>query len=432
MSWYLVLILGIATLFYAAFPAIGAFMVRGQWRTFRRIVTAASRYPTATPSAAGRERAASVGLFRFFGTLEAIQGDDRIWITNGRFSVAADLRGVRVYLIPEGEEDGRTSGGGGREAAEASGAESEARGRESADARGAESGGALRSVPWSRIFSLPEGTPIFVGGALFAEEGRAVFRAHGRTPLLVVIHDCPRESIVSRAIGSGRQRNEYMNAFTLPSVAIGALSLVLLALSLLSAPALRIIALIALTAGLAPISPFLPPGFPLYFAYRSSWKKARLMRAQRDIVRLPLRYFPAIPFNGRSRRATLLPDMEPYLMVRGTLETGGAGVMLSEGVPIRLPSGITRLQFDLPGVKEKDGAECVVFAAYREDGETIRLQKPDDPMAEQVLVQGDPETISLLSERIARRYTVVSGIYISLNLVVNVPLLFLVLSLVIR
>jgi hypothetical protein len=442
MSWYLVLILGIATLFYAAFPAIGAFMVRAQWRTFRRIVTDASRYPTATPSAAGRERAASVGLFRFFGTLEAIQGDDRIWITNGRFSVAADLRGVRVYLIPEGEEDGRTSGEDAiAESAEARGAESarardaesaEARGPETAKARGPESGGELRSVPWSRIFSLPEGTPVFVGGALFAEEGRAVFRDHGGTPLLVVIHDCPRESIVIKAIGSGRQRNEYMNAFTLPSVAIGALSLILLAFSLLAAPAMRIVALIALTAGLAPISPFLPPGFPLYFAYRSNWKKARLMRAQRDIVRLPLRYFPSIPHNGRGRRATLLPDMEPYLMVRGTIEAGGSGVMHSEGVPIQLPAGMARLQFSLPGVKEDDGRECVAFAAYREEGEGIRLQKPDDPMAEQVLVTGDPETISGLSERIARRYTVISGLFISLNLVVNIPLLFLVLSLVIR
>ena len=423
MTWYLALIVGIATLFYAAFPAIGAFLVRGQWRTFRKIVTAASRYPTATPSVIGREHTAPVGTFRFFGTLEAIQGDDRIWITNGRFSVAADLRGVRVYVIPEGEEDGRKS--------------PEDVGAESAEDRGAESSGELRSVPWSRIFSLPEGTPIFVGGALFAEEGRGVFRNNRRPPLLVVIHDCPRESIVNRAIGSGRQRNEYMNPFTLPSVAIGALSLIVLAFSLLSAPALRIIALVAMTAGLAPISPFLPPGFPLYFAYRSNWKKARLMRAQRDIVRLPLRYFPSAPFSARGRRATLLPDMEPYLMVRGTLEGDGSAVMRSEGALIPLPPDIARLQLDLPASKRgrrqwQTNGECVAFAAYREDGESIRLQKPDDPMAEQVLVPGDPETISRLSERTARRYTLISGVFISLGLLVNVPLLFLVLSLVIR
>ena len=301
MTWYLILIAGIAILFYAAFPAMGAFLVRSQWRMFRNRVTAASRYPTASPTTTGRERSASVGYFRFFGSLEAIQGDDRIWISNGRFSVAADLRGVRVYLIPE-------AGGSAEEAAAGPGAEN----------------AELRSMPWSRIFSLPEGTPVFVAGSLFTEEGRGVFRDHGRDRLLVVIHDCPRESIVLRAIGSGRQRNEFMNSFTLPSVTIGALLLVLLAFSLLAMPDLRVIALVALTAGLAPISPFLPPGFPLYFAYRSYWKKARLMRAQRDVIRLPLRYFPPSADGHRGRRATLLPDMEPYLMVRGMMDAAHA------------------------------------------------------------------------------------------------------------
>ena len=74
MTWYLVLIAGIATLFYAAFPAIGAFLVRSQWRVFRNRVTAVSRYPTASALATGRERTATTGLFRFFGSLEAIQG----------------------------------------------------------------------------------------------------------------------------------------------------------------------------------------------------------------------------------------------------------------------------------------------------------------------------------------------------------------------
>jgi hypothetical protein len=413
MTWYLVLIAGIATLFYAAFPAIGAFLVRSQWRVFRNRVTAVSRYPTASALATGRERTASTGLFRFFGSLEAIQGDDRIWISNGRFSVAADLRGVRVYLIPE-------SGGNADLDPVSAGAEN----------------AELRSVPWSRIFSLPEGTPIFVAGSLFMEEGRGVFRDHGRDQLLVVIHDCPKENIVLRAIGSGRQRNEFMNAFTLPSVAIGALLLVLLAFSLLAVPQLRVVALIALTAGLAPVSPFLPPGFPLYFAYRSFWKKARLMRAQRDVIRLPLRYFPPSVDGVRGRRATLLPDMEPYVMVRGFVESAQADMIVSEGVRITLPPGIHRLVVDLPSRKRKQEGgsppEWVVFAAYREREDGIELLKPEDPMAQQVLVPGDPESISRASERSARWYEIISGLLITLNVTVNVPIVFLLLSLLIR
>ena len=413
MTWYLILIAGITILFYAAFPAIGAFLVRSQWRMFRNRVTAASRYPTASPLATGRERSASIGYFRFFGSLEAIQGDDRIWISNGRFSVAADLRGVRVYLIPE-------AGGSAEEMAAGPGAEN----------------AELRSMPWSRIFSLPEGTPVFVAGSLFTEEGRGVFRDHGRDRLLVVIHDCPKESIVLRAIVSGRQRNEFMNSFTLPSVAIGALLLVLLAFSLLAVPELRLIALVALTAGLAPISPFLPPGFPLYFGYRSYWKKARLMRAQRDVIRLPLRYFPPSADGHRGKRATLLPDMEPYLMVRGTVDGVHAEVIVSDGMPITLPLGMRRLEVDLPprrrGRAESRPRECVAFAAYRENADGIELLKPEDPMAEQVLVPGDPESMSRASERTARWYEIVSALLITLNIVVNVPIVFLLLSLLIR
>jgi hypothetical protein len=409
MAGYLLLVIGIAVLFYAVLPAFGAFVARGQWRRFRKTVTRVSHYPTATAGVAGRERSAPVGYYRFFGTLEAIQGDDRIWLTNGRFSVAADLRNVRIYLIPEAES--------------------------SDPARPGAAAAALGSVPWNRIFSLPEGTPVFVGGALFSEEGRGVFRDNGRTRLLVVIHDCPKESLVLRAISGGRQRNEYMNAFTLPSVAIGSLSLVLFAFTLLAVPE-RIVSLLALTAGLAPLSPFLPPGFPLYFAYRSFWKKARLLRVQRDMVRLPLRYFPPSAAAARRRRATLLPDMEPYLMIRGTRDPADPGVIVSEGARLTLPTDISRIEVELPrGGTRRLGTgdgDVVVFCGYTVDDESIRLRKPDDPMAGHVLLPGDPEELSRESERAARRDEIISATFIALDVIVNLPLVFILLSLVIR
>jgi hypothetical protein len=412
MAGYLLLVIGIAVLFYAVLPAFGAFLARGQWRRFRRTVTLVSHYPTATPGVAGRERSAPVGYYRFFGTLEAIQGDDRIWLTNGRFSVAADLRNVRVYLIPEAETNDPDS-----------------------LSRPGAAAAALGSVPWNRIFSLPEGTPVFVGGALFSEEGRGVFRDNGRTRLLVVIHDCPKESLVLRAISGGRQRNEYMNALTLPSVAIGSLSLVLFAFTLLALPE-RIASLLALTAGLAPLSPFLPPGFPLYFAYRSYWKKARLLRVQRDMVRLPLRYFPTSADAARSRRATLLPDMEPYLMVRGTRDPADPEVIVSEGARLALPPDISRVEVELPrgGIRRlgTGEGEVVAFCGYTVEDDRIRLRKPDDPMAGHVLLPGDPEALSKESERAARRDELISATFIALDVVVNLPLVFILLSLVIR
>lgn len=400
MTAHLLLIAAVAALFYALIPAVGAVAARAQWRKFRAVMTEASRYPTASPSWVGRERDAVLGRFRFFGTLEAIQGNDRIWLSNGRFSVAVDLRGIRVFLIPDQEDTG------------------------------------LASVPWSRIFSLPEGTPMFVAGRCVAEEGRGVFREHPDVPLTVVLHDCPRESILVRAIGSARQRNEYMNMLTLPSVGIGSLTLLLLAFTFLGISE-RLSGLIAFAAGLAPVAPFLPPGFPLYFAYRSAWKKARLLRAQRDVVRLPLRYFPASAAAvARGRRAALLPDMEPYAMIRGSLDPADESVLVSEGARIKLPRELRRLEIDLRALGRKGGRgpgpECVLFSGYAMEGDDLQLVPTDDPMAGPVLVPGIPEAIGRASAVAAQRLTATSALYISLNLAVNIPLLFIVLALLIR
>jgi hypothetical protein len=412
MTGHLLLVIGIAVTFYAALPALGAFLSRGRWRRFRKTVTSASRFPTASPGVVGRQRSAPAGQFRFFGTLEAIQGDDRIWITNGRFSVAADLRRVRVYLVPEtaGNDADPHSG---RAAADAS----------------------LGSVPWSRIFSLPEGTPVFVGGALFTEEGRGVFRDTRDTRLLVVIHDCSKESLVLRAISAGRKRNEYMNPLTLPSVAIGSLSLVLLAFSLLALPE-RVVTLAALTAGLAPLAPFLPPGFPLYFAYRSSWKKARLLRVQRDVLRLPLRYFPAPPNAAETRRTVQLPDGEPYIMIRGAEEEGSPGAILSGGARLALPPGVTRVDVRLPRASRRrlrgTAGERVAFCGCSGEGDGMQLRTPDDPMAGSVVLPGDPEALSRESGRAAVAGELVSAAFLALDVAVNIPLIFILLSLVIR
>ena len=408
MAGTIFLVIAIAVLFYAALPAVGALVARERWRRFRDTVTAVSRYPTAGPGVVGRERSAPAGHYRFFGTLEAIQGNDRIWLTNGRFSVAADLRKVRVYLIPEMERSETFS-----------------------PSRGGTPPAALGSVPWSRIFSLPEGTPVLVGGALFSEEGRAVFRNNGRTRLLVVIHDCPRENVVLHAIRGGRQRNEYINPVTLPSVAIGSLSLVLLALSLLGVPG-RAAALIALTAGLAPFTPFLPPGVPLYFAYRAAWKKARMLRVQRDVVRLPLRYFPASRTSAAPWRATLLPDFEPYAMVGGVAVE--PGTILSSGQRLTLPPGITRLAVVRP-FPRRPGAPAdavVAFCGYREDGDSVQLVRTADPMADHVVLPGDPESLARESEQAARASAMRSMVLIGLDVLVNLPLVFFLLSKALR
>jgi hypothetical protein len=281
---------------------------------------------------------------------------------------------------------------------------------------------------------------MFVGGALHCEDGRGVFRSRGRDRLLVVIHDCPRQSIVRMATWSGRHRNEYANPFTLPSLVTGSLSLAALAYTLLASAGGRLAAIAAITMALGPVVPFLPPAVPLYFAYRRAWKRARLMRAQRDVVRLPLRYFPPQASGRlpppRGQMAVLLPDREPYLMVRGVLRGGEPATITATAAGgdtrVELPPGIERLALELPRRLDaggEGGEESVAFGCYREDGEALRLAAPEDPMAPLILVPGDPHALAAAFSREARRLEVVSALLIGVNIAANAVLVFLLLAL---
>ena len=173
------------------------------------------------------------------------------------------------------------------------------------------------------------------------------------------------------------------------------------------------------------------------------------MRVQRDIIHLPMRYFPSPADNGGVRRTTLLPDREPYIMIRGKVRAQGTddavkaegsaagnSLLTSDGLAVSLPPDIRKIDIELPvraaRAEPALTGEVVAFGAYRREGETFIVSKPEDPMAEHVLVPGDPERISSLSRRVARVYTMVSAFFIVLNAVINIPLMFILLSFLIR
>ncbi|MCX7028813.1 MAG: hypothetical protein NTU62_01680 [Spirochaetes bacterium] len=392
MAWMLAPVAGVALLFFLVLPGVGAFLARARWRTFRSALSAVSRWPTADarhepPSSGAGEPDGFVGFHRFFGSLEALQGDDRIWLSGAAGSVAVDLRGVSVYLLPAATGTGR--------------------------ARADEE---LSSVPWNRIFALSEGTTLLVGGALYREEGRSIFKARDGTPPLALIYDCPRSAIMRRAIRGGRHVNEYWNPFTLPSLVTGSFILAVLAWILMGRPDARFAAVTALAAAVSPLTPFLPPAFPLYFLYRLSWRHGRRLRAERDLANLPLRWFPTMA-GGTDQFVTLLPDLEPYAMLRGTLvdsRTLDAG-----GLRVRLPEG---------SILASEG-EVWAFGTWREDRGEVSLAEPDDPLAELAVVAGDPRVRAARCSSGARRYLAASAALIGLTVAVN---LFLVLYLAAR
>jgi hypothetical protein len=381
----LVLVAGAALLFFLLLPGIGAFLARARWRTFRGALRAVSRWPSvdarheAPPPGPG-EPDGFAGYHRFFGSLEALQGDDRIWLSGDAGSVAVDLRGVSVYLLPVAEGSGRV--------------------REDEE---------LSSVPWSRIFALSEGTTLLVGGALYREEGRAVFKARHGVPPLALIYDCPRSAIMRRAIRGGRHVNEYWNTFTLPSLVTGSFILAVLAWIFIGRPDAGSAASVALAAAVGPLLPFLPPAFPLYFLYRLCWRRGRRLRAERDLANLPLRWFPASA-GGADQFVTLLPDLEPYAMLRGTLIDGRT-----------LDAGSFRVGLPEGSILAVEG-EVWAFGTWREHGGQVFLEEPDDPLAELAVVAGDPRRRAALCTSLSRRYLAASAVLIGLAIAINLVL----------
>ena len=269
----IILVFAVAFLFFGLIPGIGAFFVRSRWRLFRRRIAESSLYPLLNYSDLSRT-GDFLGRYRVFGQLEAIQGENRIWINNGSFTVEADLRQAKLYFLPSFSAGARTL-------------PVERLQEEVPDEQ-------PTLVSWNKIFSLPAGTQIFAAGQLNSEEGRGVFRSQNKDPLLVVMYDGRSNTIVQRAVWGGRQKNEYWNQFTLASLLTGSFCMVLLAYIFLRSSPSSLPVLFALSLALFPISGVLPPGFVLYYLYRFFWKRARMLRAERDLLRLPLRYYPSV------------------------------------------------------------------------------------------------------------------------------------------
>jgi hypothetical protein len=166
---------------------------------------------------------------------------------------------------------------------------------------------------------------------------------------------------------------------------------------------------VALAAAAGPLLPFLPPAFPLYFLYRLCWRRGRRLRAERDLANLPLRWFPTVP-GGEERFVTLLPDLEPYAMLRGRLRDGST---LDTGdLAVRLPEG---------SILAGDG-EVWAFGAWSEQDGQVFLVEPDDPLAELTVVAGDPRVRSARCSSLARRYLAASAALIGLAIAINLLL----------
>jgi hypothetical protein len=268
-----------AIVFYLIVPIVGAFVLRSQWRRFRRSVAELAAAPPLRYrdlAEAEREGRSRVGRFRLHGIIEAIEGADRIWVRGKEVSALVDLSRSPLYVLAAGPE----------------GAAAEA--------------GSVDRLRWSSVSSLVEGTDIFVGGLLSLEAGRPVFADDAGEALVAVCHDGGEERLLSRLIAGGRAPNEYMNYLTRISMAIGLAGVSGLLLAFRDSIFPTLGALIFL-AGASPVLPFAPPGLALFLLYRGLWRRALASRIARDLFRLPLRLSEA----GAYRRRDLAEGEPP-------------------------------------------------------------------------------------------------------------------------
>ena len=97
----MVLLVLVGLVFYVGLPLWGAWRVRRRWDKFREAATAALASPEIDFPSLQATGDLPAGAFRLTGILEAFEAGDRLWVGNGRVSVAVLLRGAPVYFLDE-------------------------------------------------------------------------------------------------------------------------------------------------------------------------------------------------------------------------------------------------------------------------------------------------------------------------------------------
>ncbi len=376
--------LAIIAVFFFLVPAIGAFSIRRKWRSFRSRLTSSAASPVATyrrlRTGESTTDQAAIGVFRFFGMLEAILENDTVWIRDGDVSLSAELNDVKVYLLATGV------------------ALSEPLDDEKTPV----------SIPWSKVGSLIEGTKVFIHGTLFTDAGRAVFRSSPGTPLFVILFDGNEHDLSRRAIWTGRQRNEYWNHLTPASLAVGSLAMIVAAYVALNVPGFGYVARAAVTFGLAPVLPLFPPGVAFFFLYRKLWRDGRVLRAERDLVMLPI-----TTALGDHDTATL-PGGEQYV----------SRVVSREQLDGLVASGLAIQDVT---TRPRDDVQWYAFGRPADGG----IAPPEDPIVPGVVIPGEPRRLSIDCARRARSYEIFALLVFFAGLVTNMAFVFFLLGYVV-
>ncbi|MCL2792716.1 MAG: hypothetical protein FWD87_06465 [Spirochaetaceae bacterium] len=402
---YLILILATTVFFYLIIPGIGAFIVRKQWSEFRRKLVAAAATPIIDFSKSRGGESEYLGIFKFFGSLEAIQDKYEIWLRSSNFTVTVNMQNVKIYLIP---------------------AFSSLENKNDIYEKNSEI--IIDEMPqvlgWEKFHSLSQQTDIMVCGPLFMEKGKVIFRNTAENSITFLIYDGKQESLLRRSIWAGRHRNEYWNIFTPASLVAGSFSLFIIAYYLFSIPESVTISRFALSLSLIPVMPLFPPGVVFFFTYRYFWKKARFLRAERDIVKLPFQYFQALSVNppegitpaegGDNNFCLAVWPKMAYCYKKIENKEEVKEICHSKNIKIRSVSII----------ENNKSKNNIYYYFYKPEN------KLEDPFIEEIIVHGDPGAIIKKCQRKSEIYDYFSIAIFAIGMIINFPITYYFIDLI--
>jgi hypothetical protein len=360
------------------------------------------------------------GTFRFTGGFESVTDGQTLWIRSEDLTVPVSLKHAETYLLPMQKGASSLKGTPSKEGA----ASPEV--LESADIPEMFDPGeeTPEKIRWERISALAEGAKVFVGGTLVCQDGRRSFVSTKENPLMVIFYDGPDHSLTARVIRAGRHRGEYWNGLTPYALAMGAISLIILAGWFLFRPAYRITVITSVFALFIPLYPILPPGLLFTVMYRRLAWRSRILRAYRDLARLPLRYLGPAKVNSFIKDfATLgkeVPLKENCLLPDGTLY----GYVCCGELPPAAQEG--KIPLLLPELTRATGP-WYIFGALC-PGEDLPKQTRD-PFATFGILPGRPKKIARRCEILAYAMELTAWLILFVGIGLNIYFLRMLLIL---
>ena len=370
-------------IWYGIIPLTGTVFKRYTWRLFRRRFDELRLRPI-LDYGIYRRLDSDGTTFRFTGGVESVTDRQTLWIQGENLTIPVSLAGAKIFLLPmqKGNDTPDVFDPGEEE---------------------------LEQLKWDKISALTEGARVYVGGAMIKQDERWIFIATRETPLLIIFYDGPDYSLTPRTIQKGRQRNEYWNLITPYSLAIGALSQILIALGYLNRPTFRLTVITSIIALFIPLFPLIPPGILFTTIHRRLALQARIYRAYRDLMRLPLRYLIQ---QDSLQQSAALPDGEKYGMVHAE---SFAGEIEKGNIPLLIP-----------GYSKKQNTGWYVFVAVHA-GSEIPVQ-PADPFATYGALPGEPQALSKRYAKMAYVIEVIAWLMLFAGIGINIFFVNLILS----